>query len=383
MSEIPFYQKPSSHELGGHKSNTSDPAEQKKDCLDFSKHLEQLPTANSSPIVSGTIREENADFRVTETLSFEPSGEGEHLFLFIEKTGCNTDWVAKELQRHFNLRSQDIGYAGKKDRYSVSRQWFSLHLPGKEVSLDTVDNEHYRVIKAVRHNKKLRKGVIKHNHFQLKISQLSAGIDENILAKISVEGVPNYFGYQRFGRHGDNLVKAVKLLEKQIKVKSRNKKGLYLSAMRSFFFNQLLAQRVADGNWNYALNGDCLSLDGSQSYFNCEEVDSKLQERLKNGDVHISGLMPGKGRSETTYEARDYEQALINAYPEWFDGVAEAGVSSSRRPLRVIPINLQYAIETNQVMRIEFALPSGSFATSVLREVVNIKDAALERSLAK
>ena len=361
--------------------NTTQPAGQQLSGMNFTKQFNQLPAVNSAPSLTGVIRQDYTDFKVTEFLSFEPSGEGEHLFLFIEKNQCNTEWVATELQKRFNLRSQDVGYAGKKDRYSLSQQWFSLHLPGREVSLDDIDNAQYRIIQAVRHNKKLRKGVIKYNHFKLRITGLSGEIDKAAIDQIKTAGFPNYFGYQRFGHNCSNLIKADNLLKKRIKVRSRNKRGLYFSAARSFLFNLLLAKRISQGNWNKALKGDCLSLNGSQSYFNCEEVTGEIQQRLDNGDLHISGWMPGKGHSDTAFEASDYEQKIAAIYPDWFNGLKSAGVSSSRRPLRVIPVNLKYRCDAYSALEIEFELPSGSFATSLLREIVSFTDAALERTV--
>lgn len=347
----------------------------------FSEHTSNLPTINKTPEISGTIRQQYSDFVVTETLSFEPCGEGEHLFLYIEKQSCNTQWVADELQKYFKLRSQDIGYAGKKDRYSLSRQWFSLHLPGKEneveqAVIDGLNNDSYRVLKAVRHNKKLRKGVIKFNHFKIIVNQLSGVVSQSNIEMIEQRGFPNYFGYQRFGNNGNNLVNALKLFKNQIRVRSRNKKGLYLSAARSYLFNLMLAARIEQGTWEKVLSGDCISLSGSQSYFVCEQVDSEIELRLKNADIHISGLLVGSQKSQATEQALDVEQAVLGDYSEWLEGLDNARLSTARRPMRVIPQDFKLTLMSDNQLEIEFSLPAGCFATSLLRELFIIKDAA-------
>lgn len=350
---------------------------------EFNRCLSSLPRVNSLPLCRGTIRACNEDFRVYETLSFEPCGEGEHLFLYIEKQGCNTDWVATQLQKHFQLRSQDVGYAGKKDRHSFSRQWFSLHLPGKQVSLDSIDNESFRVLEAIRHNKKLRKGVIKHNHFKIRITELSAAIEQNELTERAEKGVPNYFGYQRFGDNANNLVNADRLLSGRIKVRSRNKKGIYLSAARSFLFNLIVAARVERGNWTKPVNGDCLSLSGSQSYFNCQHPDNDIYTRVKQGDLYISSWMAGIQDSDTTETACQLEQSAIEKYKHWIDGLVRLKVASGRRPIRLLPQDFRICNYSEGEVIVEFKLPTGSFATSLLRELFIIDDAVLIRKQEK
>jgi len=343
--------------------------------LDYFGTLERLPTFNPEPKIRGTIRQRSEDFDVSEFLSFQPSGNGEHLFLLIEKKDCNTDWVAKELQKQYQLTSREIGYAGKKDRYSLSRQWFSLHLPGREVSIADLDHSDFRVLKAIRHNRKLRKGAIAYNRFKLTIRALSAPLDQDRIASIVEHGFPNYFGYQRFGHHASNLEKAGLLFSSQIKVRSRNKRGLYLSAARSYLFNLMLAARVNNGTWNKALPGDCLSVDGSQSYFVCEVVEKDIQTRLQTGELHISGWLAGKQDSETTGEAAESETIAIANFQSWRVGLINAKMDSSRRPMRIMPRNLVVKSESDDRAVIEFDLPSGAFATSLLRELMVVNDA--------
>ncbi len=358
--------------------------------LSFNNHVTHLPVAYSGVRPTVSLRRKSTDFIVQETLSFEPSGEGEHLFLYVEKTDCNTDWVGRQLQKYFKLRSQDIGYAGKKDRHSISSQWFSLHLPGKNCEQELVDkitegapiDPSFKIIKSTRHHKKLRKGSIKCNHFQLILRDPSGPVSLAVLEQLKINGFPDYFGYQRFGHNAGNLDKAELLLTDKIKVRSRNKRGLYLSAARSYLFNLILAERVSDGSWDRAIDGDCLNLAGSRSYFYCEKVDSDIIQRMKQNDLQVSGWLPGKQKSQSTAQALAFEEKATQACPLWLQGLSKAGVDSARRSMKVIPQNFEFHEAENNQLHMSFSLPAGSFATSLLREMFIIKDESLPQSRA-
>ncbi|WP_444998378.1 tRNA pseudouridine(13) synthase TruD [Aliikangiella sp. IMCC44359] len=347
----------------------------------YAQHVAKLPRASVSPLISASIRKYAEDFQVNERLSFEPSGSGEHLYFYIEKNNCNTDWVATQLQKHFQLKSKDIGYAGKKDRFSVSRQWFSVHLPGKNREYMPIENEFFKIIHSTLHNKKLRLGSIKENQFKLVLRNLSGEVSKDAVMNLAEQGFPNYFGYQRFGHGANNLSKAELLLTEQLKVKSRNKRGLYLSAARSFLFNLVLAKRVENKTWNVAIDGDCLNLNDTRSFFSCDKLDSEIQERVEQGDLHISGWLPGRQASQVAGDAQNLEQSILKPYMEWLQGLAKAKVDSARRPMRAFPREVQVDFVQPGELMLQFSLPSGCFATSLLRECFNIEDLALREIL--
>ncbi|TQV71590.1 tRNA pseudouridine(13) synthase TruD [Aliikangiella marina] len=349
--------------------------------------LKALPHFSQVPAISGRIRNDATDFDVTEQLSFELCGQGEHLYLFIEKKESNSDWIAKQLQKIAGLRSQDVGYAGKKDRFSVSRQWFSLHLPGKGETdaaiIEQIKNElaeSISILKTTRHNKKLRTGAIKSNYFKIIIKQLDGVISESSVASLRSKGFPNYYGYQRFGRDFYNLISADKLLRQQIRVRSRNKRGIYLSAARSAMFNLQLANRINSGFWDCALEGDCLMINGSQSFFNCEQIDDDVKQRMESGDIHPSGWLAGHQASQVTKQAKAVEGETVAQFEPWINGLKDFRMDSARRAYRVIPGDLTVEQVDQTTAVIEFSLPAGCFATSLLRELVNITDAQIERS---
>ncbi len=334
-----------------------------------------LPKAFGGELPAGNIRTENADFRVEEVLPFEPAGEGEHLFLYIEKIACNTDWVIKQLKKVFGLSSREIGYAGKKDRYSISTQWFSLHLPGKQVEAKLIESDSIKIIRCERHNKKLRVGSIKENQFKIRVRELASPINPEIVEQIKKNGFPNYFGSQRFGRKFSNLERAEELLVAGKKIKNRNLKGLVLSSARSFLFNLQLAERIKQNNWLTIVEGDCVNLNASHSYFTLKAPSEEEQQRIDAGDTHLCGWLPGKQASDAVGSALKLEQQSIRNYGDWLQGLTQFKLDSKRRAYRVFAKDFVLQQSDRQAF-LSFSLPSGSFATSLLNELIDCRDSA-------
>jgi len=346
--------------------------------VDYSELINRFPTVNPAPQIRGNLRTVASDFQVDEVLSFQPSGEGEHLFLQIKKIDTNTDWVARQLQKKSNLTSKDIGYAGKKDRHSISTQWFSLHLPGKEIAISQLAGDEYEIIKSIRHNKKLRRGSLQENKFEIIIRNMTNKLNDDLIRKIQELGVPNYFGKQRFGFNGNNLVKADELLNNRIKIKNRNKRGLIISSARSFLFNLQLALRVSDESWLSPVKGDCLMLDRSQSFFVVGEPSVDDVNRLKNADLHISGWLAGKQISGAKNDAEKKENFALAGYYEWLEGLKQLNLDSARRAFRCIPKNLKIE-QKEDYAKLTFSLAKGCFATSLIRELVDVNDLAVRQ----
>ncbi|MGZ4960193.1 MAG: tRNA pseudouridine(13) synthase TruD [Methylomonas sp.] len=333
--------------------------------------LPEWPYAYGGPSGSGDIKTEPDDFVVEEILSFTPEGSGEHVFLHIEKVGENTEYVARLLARHAGVRQRDVSYAGLKDRHGRTRQWFSVWLPGKEVPDWTgVETDNLKVLEAVRHARKLKRGVLAGNRFMLLIRnwQGNRDIAERQLQQIQQQGFPNYFGEQRFGHQGRNVEKAMAMFE-GAKIK-REQRSIYLSAARSFLFNLILAERVSSQSWNRPLPGDVFKLDKSNSHFHAKSIDQALIDRLESGDISPTGALWGKGDGDVTGEALALEQRTIEAYPELANGLMKADLEADRRALRVIPENLAWEFEAD-VLRLSFGLPAGSYATVFLREILD------------
>lgn len=322
------------------------------------------------PSSQALLRVQPEDFQVFEQLPFTPDGEGEHLFLHIRKTGENTDWVARQLAHFCQVSPRDVGYAGKKDRHAVTEQWFSVRLPiGRTLNWSLFGGDTIQVLDTVRHSRKLRLGALSGNRFVLRLREVTE--PEIFAARVEQvrAGVPNYFGEQRFGHEGGNLDKGLALLEGRLRERQRHKKGLYISALRSWLFNQVVSQRIQQGYWDRLLTGDALMLDGSQSCFVAEAVDDALSDRLTQRDVHLTAPMWGRGELMARDEARAFEQAVVEPWETLRVGLEGLGLNQERRSMRLIPRGLKAEPESEQQWRLEFELPSGAFATSVLREL--------------
>jgi len=335
--------------------------------------VKTLSYAYGVPPVSGVLRTHPEDFFVDEVLGFEPDGEGEHVLLQIEKRNTNTQWLADQLARFAGIPKRDVSYAGMKDRHAVTRQWYSLGLAGAaEPDWNNLNIDNVRVLQHARHRRKLRRGTLQGNRFHLVIRNLQGDTAslESRLQHIAQAGVPNYFGEQRFGHDGANLQQAMAMFQGK-RIKDRHKRSLYLSAARSYLFNELLSQRVARGDWNRAIPGDVMLLAGSNSYFVPEVNDATIQQRLASFDIHPSGCLWGKGDTPAQAEAAELERSLAQAHPELCRGLEQAGLKQERRALRLPVVDLQWELDAaKQLLELRFFLPAGAYATTVLRELV-------------
>ena len=329
------------------------------------------PYVYGQPSGTGKIRSVPEDFIVRENLSFEPSGSGEHAFLQIQKTGENTEYVARQLARFAGVRQRDVSYAGLKDRHAVTTQWFSVWLPGKaDPDWSLFESDSIKVLHAVRHARKLKRGVLSGNSFELNIRDWQGDKDKTIaqLQLIKANGIANYFGTQRFGHEGQNVTKALELF--QGKKAGREQRSIYLSAARSYLFNQVLAYRVVQQNWNQPVAGDTFVFDQSHSYFKSEQPDQDIVRRLSANAIHPAGPLWGRGEMGVSADALAIEQSVLERYPDLVQGLLKSEVDMDRRSLRVCVQDLQWQFISDAILQLRFTLPAGSYATSVLRELI-------------
>lgn len=330
------------------------------------------PYAFGGPVTQGRLRSVPEDFLVEEDLGFLPEGQGEHLFVKVRKRGANTDFVARQLARLANLPPSAVSYAGLKDRHAVTTQWFSLHLPGRpEPDFEALPSDEFAILETARHSRKLRRGALRGNRFRLVVREPEGDPEaiESRLASIRERGVPNYFGEQRFGREGGNVARAVALFEGRLRERNQTRRGLYLSAARSALFNALLGLRVREGSWDQALPGECLMLDGKGSFFVASDIDETLRERLRLHDLHPSGPLWGRGEPPCRDQALEGELRALQPYELLRRGLEAERLDQERRPLRLVPRDLAWSLG-GEGLTVEFFLPAGCYATTVLREVV-------------
>jgi tRNA pseudouridine13 synthase len=312
--------------------------------------LPQWPNAYPASGASATLKLLNEDFIVTELPLQLPCGEGEHIWLDIEKNGANTAFVAQQLAQATGVQDRDVGYAGLKDRHAITRQWFSIHLPtGETPDLSLLEHPEFRVLSQSRHLKKLRPGDLRGNRFRIVLRDVAGERDaiEANLRAVASHGVPNYFGAQRFGHDGGNVEQGRAMLAREIRVRNPKKKGLYLSAVRSFVFNEVLALRIRQGLWGKSLPGDVMDEAG-----------------------RATGPLWGRGRVTTTDQAQALENGVAERHAALCDGMEHAGLDQERRALVASPADMSWEWPQADRLALTFTLPAGNYATSVLNEIL-------------
>lgn len=312
--------------------------------------LPQWPNAYPVSGASAILKRLNEDFIVTELPLQPPCGEGEHIWLEVEKNGANTAFVAQQLAEAASVQERDVGYAGLKDRHAITRQWFSIYLPkGETPDLTQLQHPEFKVLSQSRHVKKLRPGDLQGNRFRVVLRDVTGDRDamEGNLKAVASQGVPNYFGAQRFGFEGGNIEQGRAMLAREIRVRNPKKKGIYLSAVRSFVFNEVLALRIQQGLWGQSLPGDVMDEAGRPT-----------------------GPLWGRGRVATTDQAQALESAVAERHASLCDGMEHAGLDQERRALVTRPGDLSWEWPQAHQLVLTFSLPAGSYATAVLNEIL-------------
>ncbi len=334
--------------------------------------LSNLAYLHGRPEANAFFKAKNEDFIVKEVLGFPFSGQGEHLMVRIRKNGENTSFVANELARVCGVKSKDIGWAGLKDRHAVTEQWLSIHLPKRDVPDFSEFLAQYPSIEILQtdwHNKKLRPGDLQGNEFEIVLSNIS-DIDA-VIAKLELVkqfGVPNYFGQQRFGRDGHNVDEARRWGRENVRTRNQNKRSLYLSAARSWIFNHIVSQRLTSGLFDEVLAGDVIENNGQLSL-----VTQEMLASLSLDSVNITAALAGDNALPTADKPLDIEQAIVDSEPDLMALIRGNRMRHDRRNMRLNIDSLSWQSADNDLV-IQFALDAGSFATAIIREVVNAKE---------
>lgn len=369
------------------------------------------------PIKQANYKSCPEHFIVNEQLDIDFTGEGEHLWLLIKKRGVNTAHVATLLADWAGIPARDVGYSGLKDRHAVTTQWFSLRIPNRTLpeapfaplkELDT--NKHHEQIELVCqhwHNKKLNRGTHKSNEFIITLTDVQYDNVEAVnsrLQQISADGVPNYFGGQRFGHYGNNIKEALRELgdaqakdisshnleqhsahkgkkNHRINKRQREQQSMLLSAARSLIFNKILDRRVANGTWDSGVSGEVFNLDGTGSIFSIDELDDELIARVRAKDIHPTAVLWGTGNEQVSGDARLLELQTVHSdelLKRLAEGLEARGIKAQRRALRLMVQDLTWRwLDDTQNLELQFSLTTGSYATSVLSSLVSQLQAGL------
>lgn len=334
------------------------------------------------PGVGGRIRARDEDFEVEEVPSYEPSGSGEHLYLWVEKKGVAPEFFAQTIARKLGTHPGNVGTAGLKDRHAVTRQWVSV--PREcEPRVAKLDGDGVRVLKTGLHTNKLKPGHLRGNRFVILIRDCdrAANVDA-ILDRIRAQGLPNFYGPQRFGRDGGTVELGLQCLAG--KAPRRVRPFLFrfaLSAVQSLLFNDYLSRRMRDGLFRTVLAGDVMTKWPFGGMFVAQDVPAE-QARFDARETVTAGPMFGKKTFPAEAVAAEREAAVLSD-----NGLSVASfcgfgklVLGTRRQNLVYLDDLNSAWEPDG-LRLSFTLPAGSYATVLLAEVMKTslaEDAAPE-----
>jgi tRNA pseudouridine13 synthase len=335
------------------------------------------PRAYGDALGTAVLKATADDFQVDEVLDIPLSGDGEHLWLWVEKRGLNTEEAARRLARAAGVPLRTVSYAGLKDRQALTRQWFSIQLPGKaDPQMSTAEDDTLRILDSKRHKRKLQRGAHAANGFTLRLTKLEAEKEalNARLEAIKLGGIPNYFGAQRFGHEGGNVGEARQYAERQALPEQRNVRSRLLSTARSYLFNRVLAERVADGTWDKAQVGDLLAFTDSRSFFPAGEAECS-DPRLAILDLHPTGPQWGEGDSPAGGATATLENQVAQSEVSLCNWLIKAGMEHERRILRLPIGRLTWHYPEPDILQLEFVLPAGCFATALVRELVDLAPA--------
>ncbi|MDW6001811.1 tRNA pseudouridine(13) synthase TruD [Vibrio mangrovi] len=327
------------------------------------------------PAVKAKIKVKPEDFIVTENLGFSLDGFGEHLMVRIRKTGENTSFVANELAKACGVKSKDVSWAGLKDRHAVTEQWLSVHLPKggtPDFSAFLARYPQIEILETTRHQRKLRPGDLLGNHFQITLTEVSDTKEvEQRLEMIREHAVPNYFGAQRFGNQGNNLNEARRWGRENVRTRNQNQRSLYLSTARSWIFNQIVSERIAQDCFHHLIDGDIALKGDEQFLIEGEEALALWNQHVSQHEAGISAALAGDNALPTNHDALALEQEFLDREPDLMKLIRGNRMKHERRNIALKPQQLQWKLEENEVI-LNFSLDAGCFATSLLRELIEV-----------
>ena len=335
----------------------------------------QIPMLTADvPGIGGRIKVEPEDFEVDEIPSYEPSGSGDHVYLWVEKRDIGPEFFARTIANRLGTHAGNIGTAGLKDRRAVTRQWVSVPAEFQD-RIAKIDGEGLRVLNVSRHTNKLKPGHLRGNRFRVLIRDADTSKREALdasLARLRDQGMPNFYGPQRFGRDGSTLELGWKCLAGTAPRRLRPFLFKFaLSAVQSALFNDYLARRMTDGLFRTVLAGDVMAKRPPfGGMFVVQDVPAE-QARFDAKETVPAGPMFGKKTFPAEGVAAEREAAVLrdhNLSPASFAGFGKLVMGTRRH--NIVDLSDLTAEWEPAGLRLAFTLPSGSYATVLLREVM-------------
>lgn len=350
--------------------------------MDFVPHLPFL----TEPLAGcgGLLKQVPEDFVVEEIPAYPPSGSGEHLFVLVEKRGITTAQLLKHAGQTLGLHPARLGYAGKKDAHTISRQWISLHT-SQEPPLEKLESPEISVLRVERHGNKLRRGHLRGNRFQVVVRECAPPPDfAGLWRHLVTAGFPNFFGPQRFGALGDNAREGARLVRAAGRLTGNLQHVRFLiNAYQSALFNELVAKRITErGRLDEVLPGDLAIFRESGSFFSVDEQASgDAQARAEKGEISASSPLFGFKTPLAGGLPGEWERALLAAQalePSDFKRSSKKlSQSGERRAVRAFPDAHSWRTAEREgapCLELDFVLRPGVYATSFLRELMKNDD---------
>lgn len=342
------------------------------------EHIRNLPFITAPlPGVGGQIKAEPEHFQVEEILPYAPCGEGEHVFVTLRRAGWNTADVAAALADRFNLKSVDVGWGGRKDKRAVTTQTFSLHLPvavtDAQVERDLAELK-FDILEVRRHRNKLKTGHVAGNRFSILLTQAGPGdmeAAESIAGLIRRNGIPNFYGDQRFGSNMANIDRAVHFIERQRPARSK-KDAFVVSVFQSALFNLWLTERMERNQYGTILKGDVAQKSDTGGMFVVDDVD-EAAERFRKGAIVYTGPIFGPKMMPADDPAARHESRILTDFGLSLSDFKRLRAPGSRRRavLRIDDLAVRPA---EAGLQFTFSLPRGAYATMVMREFIRLAD---------
>lgn len=342
--------------------------------------LQPLPFLTADlPGLGGGMKQEPEDFEVEEIPAYQPSGEGDFLYLWIEKRDLGAAYFTRQVAHRLNLRPEEVGLAGLKDRRAVTRQWVSVP-QSAEGHLPALEGDGIRLLQVSRHRNKLKPGHLRGNRFRVRLRDVdpsTAPVLDKLLARLRQSGLPNFYGPQRFGREEETLEIGLRLLRGEKASAFRGGKflrKLALSAVQAALFNRYLARRMVDGLLHQVLSGDVMAKWPVGGLFVAADVATE-QARFDRRETVHTGPMFGRKMFAAQAEAAEREAAILQEAKLTLAAVAGFGklLQGTRRHNLIYVDDLQGKLEGSDAV-LTFTLPAGSYATVLLREVRKSED---------
>lgn len=333
------------------------------------------PFRHGGPLGRARFKVHPEDFVVEEWLGFEPSGVGEHCLVWVEKRDMDSNTAGARIADALGLRRRLVSHCGLKDRHAVTRQWFSLHMPGQpSPEPDVLESEGLRILRITRNIRKLRRGIHYGNRFIIRLREPSFDYDTawQRWQQIVTEGVPNLFGEQRFGHEGRNVEKALAMFRGEFTPGDRLLRGLLLSSVRSHLFNAVIAERLHRGIWDRPLPGEVYGFADNGTLLLIHNQRGDEAQRFAEGKVELTAPLWGSGELHTADEVRALEREIARRFPEHTAGLEAAGLRQERRIMRLRPMNPSVIALPDGDLEFRFDLPRGAYATTVLRELAEL-----------